>query len=93
MVKKEKSTPSLPPKRAHIDLTTKTLGSQKRKIDEVTDLHLENLGAEEALRKLVTFSQAVSISYSSNLCFSDFIFTDVVLVSSLRPHVSVHYHL
>lgn len=62
MVKKEKFASSLPPKRAHIDLTVKTPSSLKRKTVEARDLRLENLGSVEALKKLVSFSQSVSAS-------------------------------
>lgn len=55
MVKKEKAASSLLLKRDHVDLTVKTPGSWKR-IVEAIDLSMENLGAEEALRKLDSFS-------------------------------------
>lgn len=56
MVKKEKISPFLPPKWAHIDLTIKTPSSRKRKTYEDTDLILENLGSKEALKNLVSFT-------------------------------------
>lgn len=62
VVKKEKVASSLPPKRAHINLTVKALGSQKTKNNKAMNLSLENLGSKETLRKLASFSQAVSIS-------------------------------
>lgn len=62
VVKKGKVSSSLPPKRAHIDLTIKTPGSHKRKTIEAMDLSLENLRVEEAIRKPVFLSHVVSIS-------------------------------
>lgn len=62
VVKKEEASFSFPPKRSSIDLTAKTSGSKKRKIDGVMDLSLENLGAEDIPRNLVSFSQAVGVS-------------------------------
>lgn len=47
------------PKRSHIDLTVKALGSRKRKISEAVDFNLENLSIEDAFGKLSSFSQAV----------------------------------
>ena len=68
-MKMEKSSSSLPPKRSTIDLTLKTPGSRKRKTDESTGLSLESLGAEEALLKLVSFLQAVSVGFILRLIF------------------------
>ena len=53
VVKKEKTSSSLPPKRTSIDLTIKPPGSQKRKLDETLDLEI--LGVEEELRKSISF--------------------------------------
>ena len=69
-VKKEKISSSLPPKRSTIDLTGKTPGSWKRKIVESAGLSLESLGAEEALQKLVCFSQAVTVGFIRVLSFN-----------------------
>lgn len=67
MVKKEKVPSPLPPKRVQVDINIKTSSSQKRKTFKATDLSLGNLGAKEALRKLVSFSQPVTndISWST----------------------------
>ena len=62
-VKKEKNSSSLPPKRSTNDLIVKTPGPQKRKIVESIGLYLENLGAEEVLQKLVSFSQAIGVGF------------------------------
>lgn len=69
MVKKENFASSLPSKKAHIDLNVMTLGSQKWKTVEALDLRLENHESEEALRKLISFSQAVIISLAMILVF------------------------
>ena len=72
VVKKEKCSSSLPPKRPTVDLTVKILGSRKRKTVESTSLSLESLGTEEALQKLVSFSHAVSVDLFSlhfSFCF------------------------
>ncbi|XP_042758261.2 uncharacterized protein LOC111907220 isoform X1 [Lactuca sativa] len=61
VIKKEKASSSLPPKRTSIYLTVKTPGSKKRKSAGTTNLGLKNLGVEEALLKLISFSQFVSI--------------------------------
>lgn len=61
LVKKEKVASSLASKKSHINLPMKTLGSRKRKIVEDMDFCLKNLGPEEALRKLVSFSQDVYV--------------------------------
>ena len=68
-VKKEKISSSLPRKRSTIDLTVKTLGSYKRNNFECACLSLESLGAEEALLKLVSFLQAVSVGFILRLIF------------------------
>lgn len=60
MVKREKKPYYLPPKRDSIYLTIKTLGSKKRKSVGAPDIGLKNLGVEEALLKLIFFSQSVS---------------------------------
>lgn len=64
VVKKEKS--SLLSKKAFVDFFIKTQGSGKRKSDEV--FNLENLGVEEALKKLVSFSQSISTLVVSCIC-------------------------
>lgn len=75
VVKKEKVSSSFPLKRTSIDLTVKTSGSKKRKIVGVVDLSLENLEEEDALRKLVSFSQGVSFNvfYPFTLFFLPFL--------------------
>lgn len=60
MVKKEKTPTSLPPNRALVDLTTTTPRSRKRKLYEFLDLILESFGAEEAMKKPISFSLPVS---------------------------------
>lgn len=57
VVKKEKTSYSLPPKRTSIDLMVKTSGYQMRKSVEAMDLILEDIRGEDALLKLVSFSQ------------------------------------
>lgn len=60
VVKKEKTSSSRPPNRVMINLSMKAHGSKKRKTSEIPDLNLESLGAEEAMEKLISFSQVVS---------------------------------
>ena len=69
-VKKEKCSSSLPPRRSVIDLVVKTLGSWKRKTVESVGISLENLNIEDVLQKLVSFSQAMSVSFIIILCFT-----------------------
>lgn len=69
VVKKENSSYSLPLNRNSIDLMVKTPGLRKRKTTKVTDLSLENLRAESALLKLVSFSQVVRASVTSLFIF------------------------
>lgn len=90
MVKKEKSYSSLPSKSAQIDLTIKSPISQKRNNVEGTDLSIENLKIEEALKKLVSFSQAVCIPRI--LVFS-FCFLILLLLMMFLFHVSDHISL
>lgn len=61
VVKKEKTSFTLPLKKSHFDLTMKTPSYQKIKTSEATNFNMENLVAEKALQKLVSFSQAISI--------------------------------
>lgn len=69
VVKKDKTSSSLPIMRAHVDLTVKTTGSKKRKNVNPADLSLENLRVEDALRKLIFFSQAISTNIILLLTF------------------------
>ena len=68
-VKKEKCSSPLTPERSTIDLIGKTLGSRKRKTMDFAGLSLESLRAKEALQKLVSFSQAVSVGFILVLFF------------------------
>lgn len=61
VVKREKVDLPLYLKKPHVDLTVKTLSSHKMKTSKATDLNLKNLGAEEALQKLFSFAQVVSV--------------------------------
>ena len=60
-VKKEKCVTLPHPKRSHIDLIVKALGSRKQKTSEAIDFSLMNLSIEDGLGKLTSFSQPVSI--------------------------------
>lgn len=71
MVKKEKFASSLPPKRAHIDLTIKTPSSRRRKTVEATDLILEDLGPKEDLKKLISFFLIYKCFVNSGYYFSN----------------------
>ena len=55
-VMQEKGVTLLSPKRSHIDLSVKVSRYRKQKPSEVVDFGLENLGIEDALRKLTTFT-------------------------------------
>lgn len=72
MVKKEKTSYLHPPKRVVIDLSMKTPEFKKRNPSEIPDLSLENLGTEEAMKKLISFSQAVITSEFSFSFFLSF---------------------
>lgn len=72
VVDKENTYSSRPPKRVVSDLSMKTPRSKRIKLSEIPDLILENLGAEEVIKKLITFSQAISISESSFSFVLDF---------------------
>lgn len=72
MVKNEKTYSSRPPKRFVINLSMKTLGSNKRNPSEIPYLSFGNLGVEEAMKKLFSFSQAISTSEFSFSFFLDF---------------------
>lgn len=64
-MKKEKTLPHI--MRSHTILAVKTPGSKKRKNMRSIELSLENLGVEDALQKLASFSQAFSKRVSAEL--------------------------
>ncbi|XP_023765916.1 uncharacterized protein LOC111914393 isoform X2 [Lactuca sativa] len=70
-MKKEKTLPHI--MRSHTILAVKTPGSKKRKNMRSIELSLENLGVEDALQKLASFSQAVRINIPFHLYFFYFI--------------------
>lgn len=60
VVKKEKTSYSLPLKKNLVDLTTKTPRSRKKNLSKIMDDSLESLRAKEDMKKLVSISQTIS---------------------------------
>lgn len=84
VVIKERASSSLPPKMRSIDLNVKTSRSKKKKSSGAHDFGPENLAVEEALLKLISFSQSIS-SFELLLVLLYFTYNDLLQVAD---HVS-----
>lgn len=85
VVKKEMVPPFLPPKKTQLNLTVKTPISRKRKPFDAWDI--ENIGTEEALMKLISFSASMRILVFFSIQFY-YLFTGAplrLLIMSLAP--------
>lgn len=88
VVNQEKTSSSLPPKRIFIYLTVKTSGSLKRKTNEVIDLCLENLSAEDVLLKFLSFFSGCKYQCDFSFHILPFIFFMMIFVFQVSDHVS-----